>query len=391
MADHKESKSVLFFSSDDWESGLKTSKYHMACCLAADGYTVLYVNSIGLRQPRFSTGIVRKIIGRLRGIFRGVRCVQENIYVLTPFVIPFHRHAIVNRMNRFLLVMTVRWYQWRLGLRRPELWVFLPNHADVIGAFGERLSLYYCVDEHTLFEGVDVNTMRSLESRLIRGVDLLVVTARSLYASKGPQAKSVLYLPHGVDVGHFRQALDPKTPIPADIAALPHPVVGFFGLIEEWIDLDMIALAARQHPRWSFVMLGKSAVDLTAFSGIRNLHFLGPKSFADLPAYCKVFDCAMLPFKITDMTIHVNPLKMREYLAAGLRVVSTDLPEVRDYAPPILIARNREEFAVEIERALSQPLDRASTTRLMDDDSWEGRYRTLRAEIERRVIANDQR
>lgn len=388
MNDRKESKSVLFFSSDDWESGLKTSKYHMACCLAADGYKVLYVNSIGLRQPRFSSGIVRKIIGRLRGIFRGVRRVQENIHVLTPFVIPFHRHAIVNRMNRLLLVMTVRWYQWRLGLHRPELWVFLPNHADIIGAFDERLSLYYCVDEHTLFEGVDVSTMRSLENRLIRGVDLLVVTARSLSASKGPQAKRVFYLPHGVDVDHFRKALDPDLPIPADVAALPHPIVGFFGLIEEWIDLDMIASAARQHPAWTFVMLGKTAVDVTAYSGIRNLHFLGAKSFADLPAYCKAFDCAMLPFKITDMTIHVNPLKMREYLAAGLRVVSSDLPEVRDLAPPIRIAAIREEFANELERALDQPLDRTNTTRLMDNDSWAGRYRTLRAEIERLVAAN---
>src|SRR3989344_6685138 len=136
----------------------------MARCLAADGYTVLYVNSIGLRQPRLRSGIVRKIIARLRGVFHGVRQAQENIYVLTPLVVPFHRYLIVNRLNRFLLVTTVRWLQWRLGLRRPELWVFLPNQADIIGAFRERISLYYCVDEHTLFKGVDIDAMRAIEN-----------------------------------------------------------------------------------------------------------------------------------------------------------------------------------------------------------------------------------
>ena len=379
-------KSVLFFSSDDWSSGLKTSKYHMARCLADDGYTVVYVNSIGLRTPTLNVRTASRIVSRLRSVFRGVTKVRDNVHVFTPFVVPFHKYRIINRLNRLLLVTSIRVLQWRMKLRDPELWVFLPNHAKLVGAFGERVALYYCVDEHTLFDGVDSKAMRSLEEELIKKVDLVVATARSLYESKGRQARRVVYLPHGVEVVHFRKALDPAMTIPEDMQSLAHPVVGFFGLIEEWIDLDMIAAAARRHPEWSFVLLGKVAVDIGCFRDAKNMHFLGPRPFAMLPSYCKVFDCGILPFKITDMTVHVNPLKMREYLAAGLPVISTDLPEVRAYSPTVRIARDSTEFCAQLENALQANSDRHAISRSMDDEGWEARYRTLRTQIERIIL-----
>lgn len=380
-------KSVLFLSSDDWSSGLKTSKYHMARCLADDGYTVLYVNSIGLRTPTLTARTLSRIISRLRSVFQGVTKVRDNVYVFTPLVIPFHKYLIINRLNRLLLVVSIRILLWRMKLRDPELWVFLPNHAKLVGAFGERIALYYCVDEHTLFDGVDSKAMSALEGELIKKVDLVVATARSLYESKGRQAKRIVYLPHGVDVAHFRKALDPATAIPDDMRNLPHPVIGFFGLIEEWIDLDIIAAAALKHLEWSFVLLGKVVVDISRFRDIKNLHFLGPQPFAMLPAYCKAFDCGILPFKITDMTIHVNPLKMREYLAAGLPVISTDLPEVRLNSPIVRIARDSTEFCVQIENAVKENANRHEISRCMDSEGWDVRYRTLRGEIEKTILA----
>jgi glycosyltransferase involved in cell wall biosynthesis len=380
-------KSVLFLSSDDWSSGLKTSKYHMARCLADDGYTVLYVNSIGLRTPTLTARTLTRIISRLRSVFQGVTKVRDNVYVFTPLVIPFHKYLIINRLNRLLLVASIRILLWWMKLRDPELWVFLPNHAKLVGAFGERIALYYCVDEHTLFDGVDSKAMSALEEELIKKVDLVVATARSLYESKGRQAKSIVYLPHGVDVAHFRKALDPATAIPDDMRNLPHPVIGFFGLIEEWIDLDIIAEAALKHPEWSFVLLGKVVVDISRFRDIKNLHFLGPQPFAMLPAYCKAFDCGILPFKITNMTIHVNPLKMREYLAAGLPVISTDLPEVRLNSPKVRIARDSTEFCVQIENAVKENENRYEISQHMDNEGWDVRYKALRGEIERTILA----
>lgn len=376
-------KGVIFFSSDDWESGLKTSKYHMTQLLAGDGYTVLYVNSIGLRQPTLSSGTLRKIWSRLKTIFRGVRHVADNIHVMTPFVVPFHRYQWVNRLNRWLLVHGVRRQQRRLGLERPELWLFLPNHADLVGAFNESASVYYVVDEHTLFDGVDHQAMKVLDERLSKTVTLVVATANSLYNNRKPMARNILYLPHGVDVPHFRQALDPETEVPADIASLPKPIIGFFGLIEEWIDLDAVAAAARKHPDWSFVMLGKVAVNIEPYAGIANLHFLGPRPYSTLPSYCKGFDCAILPFRITDMTIHVNPLKLREYLAAGLPSVSTDLPEVRGFSGLVGIAEGSDDFVQKLEDAINTPVDRRAVSSRMDNETWDARYRILRTELDK--------
>lgn len=378
---------VLFFSSDDWNSGLKTSKFHMASCLARDGYRVLYVNSIGLRAPQLSARSARKVLSRLRSVLGGVRRVEENIYVLTPLIVPFHRWKAVNAVNRWLLVWYVRLVQRWLGIRAPELWLFLPNHAGLPGAFGERVSLYYCVDEHTLFDGVDVAAMQALERRLVGSVDLLVATAESLLRSKQVLAKHSLYLPHGVDVEHFRRALDPATPLPPDIQALPRPLVGFFGLIEAWIDIDLVAHAARANPQISFVLIGKVVVETSHLAGIENLHFLGPRPFATLPAYCKAFACGLIPFKLTEMTLNVNPLKMREYLAAGLPVVSTDLPEVRHYGDVVRIARDPDEFAEAVAAAVADPTPREAISRLMDAEGWWARYTTLRGTIEEIVAA----
>jgi glycosyltransferase involved in cell wall biosynthesis len=381
-------KGVLFFSSDDWESGLKTSKYHMATMLANDGFTVLYINSIGLRRQNLGRGLMAKIWSRLRVISRGVREVEPNIHVLTPLVIPFHGRSWARALNRWLLVQTIRRWQKKLGMEAPELWLFLPNHADMPGKFNESVSVYYVVDEHALFEGVDSRAMQAFDDQLVRNSDLVVVTARSLYDARLVRSRRILYLPHGVDVAHFRGALDAGTPVPGDIAALPGPVIGFFGLIEEWIDLALVASIARLRPEWSFVMIGKVAVDIDAYAGIKNLHFLGPKLFSELPGYCKGFACGMLPFRITDMTQHVNPLKLREYLAAGLPVISTDLPEVRPYVPFAVIVRDADSAAKELDELMASRADRSSVSRLMEHEGWESRYRTLRSEIQACLAAN---
>jgi glycosyltransferase involved in cell wall biosynthesis len=188
-------------------------------------------------------------------------------------------------------------------------------------------------------------------------------------------------LPHGVDVLHFRQALDDSTVVPADIESLPRPIIGFFGLIEEWIDLEAVAAAARSYPTWSFAMLGKIAVDIRAYADVNNMHFLGPRPYSTLPAYCKGFDCAILPFRITDMTLHVNPLKLREYLAAGLPTVSTDLPEVRGYGDLVRIAVDTNDFIAQIKTAIDTRLDRREVSSRMDNETWDARYGQLRSTL----------
>src|SRR5205814_7244097 len=123
------------------------------------------------------------------------------------------------------------------------------------------------------------------------------------------------FVSHGVDVAHFSQALDPGMTPPADAAGLTSPVIGFFGLIAEWIDIALVRAAARRRPDWTFVFVGKSTVDVAPLRELPNVRLLGQKPYETLPAYCRAFDVGLIPFRIDELTLKANPLKLREYLA----------------------------------------------------------------------------
>ena len=170
-----------------------------------------------------------------------------------------------------------------------------------------------------------------LERQLIRKADLVIVSSEKLRATKSAYNPGTVLVRHGVALDHFREALLPGTRVPDDIAALPRPILGYFGLMaEDWIDIDLMAHVARHFSSGSMVLLGKVTTDLSP--ALRhhpsNVHVLGRKPFADLPSYCKGFDVAINPFPLNEVTLNSNPLKVREYLAAGLPVVSTRIPEV---------------------------------------------------------------
>jgi glycosyltransferase involved in cell wall biosynthesis len=190
---------------------------------------------------------------------------------------------------------------------------------------------------------------------------------------------------HGVDHAHFRQALDPQTIVPQDLAHLPRPVIGFFGLIADWVDLDLMAHVAGQFPAASLVLLGKITTDVSALERQPNVHFLGRKPYAQLPAYCKGFDVALMPFRINELTLNANPLKVREYLAAGLQVVSTQIPEV-EVLGLCRIGADRDSFVREVKAALEDPGPSVTLSEAVREESWEARF----AEICRHIADVEQ-
>ncbi|HEX5498701.1 MAG TPA: glycosyltransferase [Thermomicrobiales bacterium] len=187
---------------------------------------------------------------------------------------------------------------------------------------------------------------------------------------------------HGVDYEHFRAALDQQTRIPAEIAHLPRPIIGYFGLMsDDWIDAELLMRIARRFSAGSLVMAGKITMDLSELSRLPNVHLLGRQPYETLPSYCKAFDVAIIPFPITPATLHANPLKAREYLAAGLPVVSTAIPEVR-ILPECRVAEDHDVFLRCLEAAIAEPGPRAWRSELMRDHGWEARL----AEIERHLV-----
>lgn len=370
-------RDILCFS-HDW-SGDPLSKTHVMRILARDN-RVLWVNSIGYRAPTASKADVSRAFNKLMMVATPIREVEKNIFVLNPLAIPAYEKTRIRNVNRALLRFQVMRAMRRLRFKKPLNWIFNPAAAIIAGTLGEEKVIYYCVDEYTAFSGVASSSLAELEEGLIRRADLVIVSADLLYQSKAPFNPHTVIVRHGVDYSHFRRALDPETIVPDEIAHLPRPVIGFHGLIADWVDLDLMKNVAMHFSNGSVVMIGKATTDTSALNNLPNVHFLGRKPYADLPAYCKGFDVAVNPFRISRLTLNANPLKVREYLAAGLQVVSTAIPEV-EILGQCRIASDSAGFIKEIEAALADPGPSLARSEAIRSESWEARVDEIRRHL----------
>ena len=277
----------LVVFSNDWD-GDPLSKVHIMRILSRDN-RVLWVNSIGNRAPKANAHDVKRIWDKLSKFTEGVREVEPNLFVLAPLAVPFYGSEAVRTLNRGLLRAQVLRAMRQLHFKRPISWSFLPASAPVSGRLGEEFVVYHCVDEFSAFSDTNGRHIAELEEQLLKRADLVITSAERLRENKARVNPRTVLVRHGVDFNHFAKACDPATPIPADIANLPRPILGFFGLVADWVDMEAIAAAARAHPEGSVVVIGKVAPDADAsvLKAEPNIHMLGRKAYADLPGYCR--------------------------------------------------------------------------------------------------------
>lgn len=373
-------RDMLCFS-HDW-TGDPLSKTHLMRLLARHN-RVLWVNSIGYRSPNLAA---KKDLGRIKqkllAATRPVREVEPNLFVFSPLVIPAYGQRWIQELNRSLLAAQVRRVLRKLGFHRPVNWIFNPAAGILARRLGEETVIYYCVDEYTAFHGVNREGLAATESALLATADAVFVSAEELLKSKvSPKAPTQL-IRHGVDYDHFRKSLDPGTIVPDELEGLPGPVIGYFGLIaEDWVDVPLLQKVARSFPHGTLVLIGKSTMDLSSLAQEPNVRIMGRKPYESLPAYCKGFDVALIPFPISEVTLNANPLKAREYLAAGLPVVSTDIPEVR-VLPEIRIGKTHEEYVQQIREALNSPGVCPARSQLMESESWQARLQQIESHLQ---------
>jgi len=385
-----QSHNIICFS-NDWNQD-PLSKHHIMSRLARHNQ-VLWINSIGMRTPRVNGKDLAKIGVKLKSFFNGLQEVQDNLYVMSPLAIPFHGSELSGKMNRSLLLVQVKHYQKKLGFENPILWSFLPNVESLFGSFSEKLSLYYITDDFTQFSGYPAKTIDRMESFLIDKCDVVIASAKRLAEKKSRNGRNITVVRHGVDHKNFAQALSfSNRDWPADIKEIKHPIIGFYGEINDWLDLNMLAEAARMRPEWSFVLLGRIAVevgDITFLTELANVHHLGQKRFEELPAYCAAFDVALIPMKMNELTLNVNPLKLREYLAAGVPVVSAPLPEVLAYQDMVKFATTADELIKAAEEWLKK--DRKELAPILSqrvaNESWDAKVEEISKIIENRLNA----
>lgn len=362
----------------DWSED-PTSNNHVMRLLARDN-DVLWLNSIATRTPKLSSGSdLTKIRRKLRSFIAGPQKVDERLHVFTPLVLPFPHASAAITVNRQILRATTGLFRRRLGMERFQLWSFLPTAVEYFGHMGEALSVYYCTDEWSQFSSVDGARVTAMEREMCRRADVVFTTSRTLYEAKKGWNEETHLASHGVDHAHFARALELKTAPPPELAAVKGPVLGFFGLVEDWIDLELIGWLAAERPDWTIVMIGKVAVDHSRFANVPNIKWVGRRPYEELPRWCQAFHLGLIPFRINELTRNVNPIKLREYLSAGLPVVSTPLPECAQYPEWCTVADTRAQFLAACEAALASdsPAARRHRSELMRAESWEHKVHQL--------------
>ena len=267
------------------------------------------------------------------------------------------------------------------------LWYYTPAAVAFTRTLPRALTIYDNMDELSAFHGASRDLL-DLESELLADADLVFTGGRSLHEAKRPRHRAVHCFPSSVDVAHFSRARDGDMPDPSDQAALPRPRLGFFGVVDERMDMAFLAGFAALRPDWHFVMLGPVVkIDAATLPRAPNIHWLGLKAYAELPAYMAHWDLAFMPFALNEATRFISPTKTPEFLAGGLPVVSTPVPDVvhaygRDGLVTVVATPAEAVGAAASAMASMAPDWLARVDARLRAESWDGTWATMRSLIE---------
>lgn len=372
---------IVYFG-NGWHSENRTSSHHIATRLARHA-PLLYVDSPGMRAPSASGRDFRRSFAKLFAALRKPREVQPGLWHCTVPQLPWRRLPFVDSLNRRFGAWAVRRAMRAVGFARRISWFVVPHPGFLARRLGESLCVYYCIDDYAAHPGVDSALIEQRDRELSATADLLFVAPPALLERKRTMNAAATYAPHGVDVELFARAFDPATEPPAGARGLARPVIGYFGSLHEWIDLDLIEWLARARPQWTFLLIGYAAVDVSALAALPNVRLVGAQPYETLPAWAKAFDVALIPYRQTQQVKNANPLKLREYLATGKPVVSARNAEIEKFAHVVAIADTREQFLAACEAALAGDAPGAASDRVaaVADQSWDNRVANVLARV----------
>jgi GT2 family glycosyltransferase/glycosyltransferase involved in cell wall biosynthesis len=368
---------VCFSAQDFWYHNRAHSDIQLMRRLATSRQ-VLLVNSIGLRMPLpgRSTQPVRRIARKAASMSKLLKLPYPELpgfAVLSPVVLPFYGSRVGRELNARAVAAQVRWACRRLGLEQPTAVVTIPTAVDVLPHLTVRGVVFNRSDKHSEFTETDQPLIRSLEDRLLRESDAIVYVSRQLMADEVDRTGTrASFLDHGVDLDHFAPA--PEVAEPADLRGVPRPRVGFFGGLDDYVvDMDLLERVARELPEVQLVLVGDATCSMDRLTRLPNVTWLPRRPYEDIPAYGRSFDVAIMPWLQNDWIRSCNPIKLKEYLALGLPVVSTDFPEVRQYAEVLRVAGSPQEFVAMIRQTVadggaSTPAARRDA---VSDSSWD--------------------
>jgi glycosyltransferase involved in cell wall biosynthesis len=254
-------------------------------------------------------------------------------------------------------------------------WFYDPMAAPAfVDQLGESLTVYDCMDELSKFRCAPPNIARR-EAQLLAKADLVFTGGRKLFESKSRQNRNCHFYGCGVDCEHFGLARYAHTPTPPAMAVLQKPILGYFGVVDERLDYELISQLANANPNWSVAIIGPTLkVENDPLPQRPNLHWLGRQPYEDLPGFCKAFDVCIMPFALNESTEFINPTKALEYMATARPIVSTPVADVvRNFGEVITIGHTADEFINHCREALEQskPAALQRGLQMARENSWD--------------------
>jgi UDP-galactopyranose mutase len=279
-----------------------------------------------------------------------------NITVAQPFVPGQREHLpAVSAANQRLIRALVEEFLAREGYRDVVRWHYAPMALYLAGACPERAVVYDCMDELSAFAGAPPELIER-ERDLMRQADVMFTGGRSMHEKKRSFHGNIHRFDSGVDVEHFQKAARPETRVPEDVARLPGPIMGYYGVIDERMDLEAIRRMAEREPTWQLLMIGPvTKIDPATLPQAPNIHYTGQRGYEELPGYLKTFDVCLIPFADNAATRYLSPTKTLEYFAGMRPVVSSPVADVVEhYGDLVRIARSPDEWVSQVRAALAE-------------------------------------
>ena len=303
---------IMTFSTQDW-SDLWTRKQRFTLQFARQGNKVIYVET----QFHWLSYIkqFKKHWRRIYLFLLGARPVESNLYVYTPpLLLPFFQmYPVLAKINNRILGFFLKRVMKKIGMHTPVLWLYTHYNQPLVKALGSKTALYECVDDYAGASGlIKPAVVRNQEASTLMTAAASIVTADSLKPLMTPHNSRVHIIANAANQRHFNRAVTEQLSEPDDIKHISRPRLVFLGMIQYWVDQELIKAIAEAHPRWQLLFIGPVVVDVTRLAQYENIHFIGRREYDSLPAYMAHCDIALNPYHVDDVAKGCSPLKLYE-------------------------------------------------------------------------------